>query len=143
MPTCCRARPTSQMRCPSCSPSTSKLCCAFSPLPWLLTSKPWPGRGFLELSWGSYWAAEAQSSLVPSQQSLLWGAHPGVQLFSALQQGQLQRALIPRMDLPFFQCTLVPPVFPAGCCSVPVGTEQIPPPPLRKALSALGWVFSL
>lgn len=46
MPTCCRVPPTSQPRCPSCSPSTSKLCCAFSPFPWLLTSRPCPGGGF-------------------------------------------------------------------------------------------------
>lgn len=70
---------------------------------------------FPQLSQG--WAGLQQHRILsfPRQQWLLWGAHPGVQLLGALpapQQGQQDRALMPRGYLLFLQC---PPALNTPC----------------------------
>lgn len=144
MLTCCTAHPTSRPHCPSCSPSTSKLCCAFSPLPWLLTSKPWPGRGSLKLS---------QGKLLGCRGTKFSNSQNFVHMLGCSSSVPLQH---PDRDswkeLSFPGCVCLLSVHPCpqhtpSQCSIQgalqsyehgwVWTEQVPPP-LRNTFSALG-----
>lgn len=119
MHTCCRAHPTSQLRCPSCSPSTSKLCCAFSPLPWLLTSKPWPGRGFSKLS---------QGKLLGCRSTKLTCAQPAVAALggtSSTPTGTAAKSSHSQDGFAILSVHPCPPSVPSRCCSVPVSTGQL------------------
>lgn len=137
MHTCCRVRPTSRPRCPSCSPSTSKLCCAFSPFSWLLTSKPWPGRGFLKLSQALssggggklLGCRSTKFSCAPASSRCFGGQILGCSSSVPSQHPDWRELSFPGCICYSFRAPLSSthtlPVFPARCCSVRTSTGQL------------------